>query len=100
MDKRLIYGALCCSLLLAGGCSKKLNSFQSSFFTTDPTPLETVGQEVPATISGRIPEKFMRKNAKVTTTPGPRVRHLRRSFRLPRHDSGRGCPRQRPDRLL
>lgn len=69
MDKRLIYGALCCSLLLAGGCSKKLNSFQSSFFTTDPTPLETVGQEVPATISGRIPEKFMRKNAKVTTTP-------------------------------
>ena len=56
MDKRLIYGALCCSLLLAGGCSKKLNSFQSSFFTTDPTPLETVGQGVPAPSFGTFAE--------------------------------------------
>lgn len=56
-------------LLLATGCSKKLNQFKSDYFTTVPTPLETVGQTVPGTVKATIPPKFMVKNAKVTATP-------------------------------
>jgi tetratricopeptide (TPR) repeat protein len=57
------------TILLFGSCSKKLGQFQSDYFTTDPTPLQTVGGGVPATVVGRIPAKFMLKNAKVTATP-------------------------------
>lgn len=56
-------------LIGATGCSKKLGQFKSDFFTTAPTPLATVGEQVPGTINGRIPAKFMVKNAKVTATP-------------------------------
>lgn len=69
MKKYLLCIPLGAALVMAGGCSKKLADFQSDFFSTSPTPLETVGQNVPATISGQIPAKFMRKNARVTTTP-------------------------------
>ena len=51
------------------GCSKKVGEFQSSYFNTNPTPIETVGEMVPATVTGNIPAKFMQKNAKVTVTP-------------------------------
>lgn len=69
MDKKILFMALGTSAVLLAGCSKKLGQFQSDFFTTNPTPLETVGQQVPATISARVPAKFMVKNAKVTATP-------------------------------
>lgn len=57
------------AVVMLSGCSKKLGQFQSDYFMTDPTPLATVGQKVPATITGAIPAKFMVKNAKVTATP-------------------------------
>lgn len=57
------------TLLLATGCSKKLGQFQSDFFSTNPTPLEEVGTSVPGTVTGRIPAKFMLRNAKVVATP-------------------------------
>ncbi|MCH5217654.1 MAG: tetratricopeptide repeat protein [Muribaculaceae bacterium] len=53
----------------AASCSKKQSAFLSDYFSTNPTPLQTVGQNVPAEITGRIPAKVMVKNAKVTTTP-------------------------------
>lgn len=56
-------------LLVAGGCSKKLGQFKSDFFSTNPTPLEEVGDKVPGTVTGRIPAKFMIQNARVTATP-------------------------------
>ncbi len=56
-------------LLISGGCSKKLAQFKADYFSTTPTPLETVGNSVPATVTGNIPSKFMVKNAKVTATP-------------------------------
>ncbi|MCM1370214.1 MAG: hypothetical protein NC204_07580 [Candidatus Amulumruptor caecigallinarius] len=56
-------------LMLNTGCSKKLSQFRSSYFTTIPTPLETVGQNVPGTVKATVPPKFMVKNAKVTATP-------------------------------
>ena len=69
MKKAIVYAAAASALILLPGCSKKLGQFQSGFFSTDPTPLETKGYQVPATITGRIPAKFMVKNAKVTATP-------------------------------
>lgn len=61
--------ALGAAVIGLSGCSKKLGQFSSDFFTTNPTPLATVGQNVPADVTGKIPAKFMVKNAKVTTTP-------------------------------
>lgn len=69
MNKKLFYLALGVAVVGMTGCSKKLGQFKSDFFTTVPTPLETVGENVPGTITGKIPAKFMVKNAKVTATP-------------------------------
>lgn len=69
MNKTMIYLALGTLAVTATGCTGKLSEMQSSFFNTTPTPLETVGESVPATISGNIPAKYMKKNAKVTATP-------------------------------
>lgn len=70
MTYRLSYAALAAIVAVGlGSCSKKQGNFESSFFNTVPTPLETVGENVPATINGAIPAKFMVKNAKVTATP-------------------------------
>ncbi|MDE5675992.1 MAG: tetratricopeptide repeat protein [Muribaculaceae bacterium] len=69
MNNKVLYLALGVALLGTSSCSKKLGEFQSNYFNTTPTPLETVGQNVPATITGNIPAKFMVKNAKVTATP-------------------------------
>ena len=64
------FSLLCGSvLMLATSCGKQQQPFSSDYFSTDPTPLVTVGQNVAAEITGRIPAKFMAKNAKVTTTP-------------------------------
>ncbi|MDE6027093.1 MAG: hypothetical protein K2G23_03385 [Muribaculaceae bacterium] len=69
MNQKIFYLAVGVTLLGLTGCSKKLGQFKSDFFTTAPTPLATVGDQVPGTINGRIPAKFMVKNAKVTATP-------------------------------
>ncbi|MBD5172352.1 MAG: hypothetical protein HDT02_03935 [Bacteroidales bacterium] len=68
MDKRIFYVSMV-ALLGLTGCSKKLGQFKSEYFTTLPTPLETVGEQVPGTVKGNIPAKMMLKNAKVTATP-------------------------------
>lgn len=68
--RKFLFPAL--GVVLAMGavsCQKKQQAFLSDYFSTDPTPLRTVGQNVPAEITGRIPAKVMVKNAKVTTTP-------------------------------
>lgn len=69
MKIKLVYLlAVVCALGL-GSCSKKLGQFKSDYFSTTPTPLETVGEMVPGTVKGNLPAKFMLKNAKVTATP-------------------------------
>lgn len=57
------------ALLSLAGCSSKMKNFQSDYFGCNPSPLEVVGQNVPATVTGRIPQKFFAKNAEVTVTP-------------------------------
>ncbi len=69
MKKTLVYLSMGAMILTLGSCSKKVSDFASEYFTTNPTPLETVGETVPATISGTVPAKFMPKNAVVTVTP-------------------------------
>lgn len=69
MKSKFIYSALAITVIGLSGCSKKLNEFKSDYFTTNPTPLEVVGQNVPATITATIPAKYFLKNAKVTITP-------------------------------
>ncbi len=56
------------SALLLSSCSK-LGKLSSDNFTVTPTPLETVGGQVPATINGTFPAKYLKKKAVVTVTP-------------------------------
>ncbi len=69
MNKKLCYALLAGGVLLTTGCSKKLNQFQADYFTVNPNPLEVVGNNVPAQVTGKIPAKFFVKNAEVTVTP-------------------------------
>lgn len=48
---------------------KKLGALSADNFTVTPTPLEAVAGQVPATINGKFPEKYMKKKAVVTVTP-------------------------------
>ncbi len=56
------------SVVMFASCGK-LGEFASENFSVTPTPLESVGGEVPATISANIPAKLMHKKAVVTCTP-------------------------------
>ena len=56
------------SVLLLTSCSK-LGKLSSDNFTVTPTPLEAVGGQVPATINGTFPTKYLKKKAVVTVTP-------------------------------
>ena len=49
-------------------CSK-MGALSSDNFSVTPNPVETVGDQVPATINGRFPEKYMKKKATVKVTP-------------------------------
>lgn len=67
--KPIIPVAITATALLLTGCNKKMNQFAADYFSTNPNPLEVVGTHVPATVSGRVPQKFFVKNAVVTVTP-------------------------------
>ena len=69
MNYKFLCLAAGCVALGLSSCSSKLGQFRSDYFSTTPTPLETVGTQVPGTVRGNIPPKFMVKNAKVTATP-------------------------------
>ena len=56
------------SAFVLSSCSK-LGKLTDENFTVIPTPLELVGGEVPATINGTFPVKYMKKKAVVTVTP-------------------------------
>ena len=50
-------------------CSGKLGALSSDYFTVTPNPLETQTGQVPATINGTFPEKYMKKKAVVSVIP-------------------------------
>lgn len=47
----------------------KLGELSADNFTVTPTPLEAIAGQVPATIDGKFPEKYLKKKAVVTVTP-------------------------------
>lgn len=56
------------SLLAFSSCSK-LGPLSADNFTVDPNPLEATGGQVPATVNGVFPVKYMKPKAVVTVTP-------------------------------
>src|SRR5574344_1471148 len=54
--------------LMLTSCGK-LDQLTADNFTVTPSPMEMVGGQVPVTINGRFPEKYMKKKAVVTVTP-------------------------------
>ena len=68
MRKNHIFILSVCSVLAFTSCSK-MGPLSASNFTVTPNPLETKGGQVPATINGAFPEKYMKKNAVVTVIP-------------------------------
>ncbi|MCM1293399.1 MAG: hypothetical protein NC111_06105 [Bacteroides sp.] len=57
------------ALVAMTGCNDKLSQFKADYFSTNPNPLEVVGQDVPAVVTANIPAKFFKKNATVTIVP-------------------------------
>lgn len=72
MNKRSFYFSLMLTLgviLFGTSCSSKFKPLSQSNFNVTPSPLETVGNQVPVTINGTFPEKWFNKNGIVTVTP-------------------------------
>lgn len=72
MNKKLFNVSLALAtaiVLFATSCSSSLKPLSQSNFKATPSPLETVGMEVPVTINGTFPEKWFHPNATVTITP-------------------------------
>lgn len=68
MDNKQILMLSAAAALLTS-CSGKLGQLSADNFNVTPNPLETQAGEVPATINGMFPEKYMNKKAVVTVTP-------------------------------
>lgn len=56
--------------IVATSCGKKtIPPLANSLFTTNPSPLELVGNKVPVTINGRFPAKWFEKGTTIVVTP-------------------------------
>ena len=68
MKKNNLFVLAIAGAVAMSSCSK-LGDLSADNFKVTPTPLEAIGGEVPATINGIFPEKYMKKKAVVTGTP-------------------------------
>ena len=68
MQKKNLLLLSAASMMILSSCSK-LGALSSDNFKVDPNPLETTAGQVPATINGMFPEKYMKKKATVTVIP-------------------------------
>lgn len=55
--------------LVLTSCSSKLGALSADNFSVTPNPLEAQAGQVPATVNGMFPEKYMKRKAVVTVTP-------------------------------
>jgi len=69
MQKKEVLFMSAASILLLTSCSSKLGALSADNFSVTPNPLETLAGQVPATINGSFPEKYMNKKAVVTVIP-------------------------------
>ena len=68
MRNQLILSLSVFSVLTFSACSK-LGPLSADQFTVDPNPLETQHGQVPATVNGTFPAKYMKTKAVVTVVP-------------------------------
>ena len=68
MKKNILFLMAVVGTAMFSSCGK-LGDLSADNFKVNPTPLEAIGGEVPATINGIFPEKYMKKKAVVTVTP-------------------------------
>ena len=68
MQKKNFFLLSAASMMLLTSCSK-LGALSADNFNVVPNPLETTAGQVPATINGAFPEKYMKKKAVVTVIP-------------------------------
>lgn len=68
MKKSQIFMLVAASSVALTSCSK-LGKLGAENFNVTPTPLEAIGGQVPATINGTFPTKYMKKKATVTVIP-------------------------------
>ena len=57
MKTSLYLSAAGLALVAFTSCNSKLDALSADNFTVTPSPLETVGNDVPTTIYGRFPQK-------------------------------------------
>ncbi len=57
------------AVALLASCSGKMGALSADNFTVNPNPLEAQAGQVPATINGMFPEKYMNKKAVVKVIP-------------------------------
>lgn len=69
MRKNLIFIFSALATVAFTSCSGKLGALSADYFTVTPNPLESQAGQVPASIAGVFPEKYMKKNAVVTVIP-------------------------------
>ena len=68
MQKKNLLLLSAASMMILSSCSK-LGPLSADNFTVDPNPLETTAGQIPTTINGMFPEKYMKKKATVTVIP-------------------------------
>ena len=68
MHKKNLLLLSAASMMILSSCSK-LGPLSADNFTVDPNPLETTAGQIPTTINGMFPEKYMKKKATVTVIP-------------------------------
>lgn len=68
MKRNLFYALIAALVVFTTSCGNLKPLSQSNFKAT-PSPLETVGNDVPVTVNGTFPEKWFKKNATVKVTP-------------------------------
>ena len=68
MKKNILFLMTIAGGVVMSSCGK-LGDLSADNFKVNPTPLEAIGGEVPATINGVFPEKYLKKKAVVTVTP-------------------------------
>ncbi len=69
MRKVLFFSIIALAAIVLSACSGKLGELSADNFTVTPNPLESQAGEVPATIAGVFPEKYLTKKAVITVTP-------------------------------
>lgn len=68
MQNKILLALSVVAVATLSSCSK-MGTLSADYFTVVPNPLEANSGQVPATINGIFPEKYMKKKATVAVTP-------------------------------